>query len=120
MKIAGNTFLLVEDEPIISFALEDMMIDAGAQTQCASSLDAGLALADSMAFDGAVLDVNLHGRESYPLARKLLGKGSAVVFATGYGVEPLPDDLAQVETVAKPYNMDAITAAFERIEKAGK
>ena len=116
MIIAGNKFLLVEDEPIISFALEDMMIEAGAEIHSASSLDGGLALIDTMHFDGAVLDVNLHGRDSYPLARKLLEKGTAVVFATGYGIEPLPEDLALVETVAKPYNMEAISAAFGRIE----
>ena len=116
MNIAGRKFLLVEDEPVIGFALEDMMIEEGAETQFASSLDAGHALADSHQFDAAVLDVNLHGRDSYSLARKLLERGAAVVFATGYGIEPLPEDLAKIETVAKPYNIDAIRAAFQRVE----
>jgi len=114
MTIAGRKFLLVEDEPVIGFALEDMMIAEGAETHFAASLDEGLALANSQKFDAAVLDVNLHGRESYPIARVLLGGGAAVVFATGYGVEPLPEDLSGVETVAKPYNIDAIRAALVR------
>ena len=105
MNIAGRKFLLVEDEPIIGFALEDMMLEEGAETHFASSLD--------------VLDVNLHGRDSYSLARKLLDSGAVVVFATGYGVEPLPDDLSKVETVAKPYSIDALRAAFGRVEASG-
>ncbi|WP_120078496.1 response regulator [Aurantiacibacter odishensis] len=119
MSIAGRKFLLVEDEPVIGFALEDMMIAEGADTQFASSLDEGLSLADAHEFDAAVLDVNLHGRESYPLARKLREKGVDVVFATGYGVEPLPSDLAEVETVAKPYSVESIRAAFARLQQAG-
>lgn len=118
MTIEGRKFLLVEDEPIIGFALEDMMIEEGAETHFASSLEQALEIAGSHHFDAAVLDVNLHGRESYPLARKLLERGTAVVFATGYGVEPLPEDLAQVQTVAKPYNIAAIRAALEQTDHA--
>ena len=74
MTIAGRKFLLVEDEPVIGFALEDMMIAEGAETRFASSLDEGLSLAEANTFDAAVLDVNLHGRNSYPLARRLLAR----------------------------------------------
>ncbi|GAA5050411.1 response regulator [Erythrobacter westpacificensis] len=119
MTIAGRKFLLVEDEPVIGFALEDMMIAEGAETRFASSLDEGLSLAEANTFDAAVLDVNLHGRNSYPLARRLLEDGVDVVFATGYGVEPLPADLARVETVAKPYSVESIKAAFARMQQAG-
>lgn len=118
MTIAGRRFLLVEDEPIIGFALEDMMIAEGADTRFASSLDEGISLAEAHDFDAAVLDVNLHGKDSYPLARKLREKGVDVVFATGYGIEPLPDDLAEVETVAKPYSVESIRAAFARLRPA--
>ena len=115
MKIVGRTFLLVEDEPIIGFALEDMMIEEGAQTQFASSLEQALKLARSSQFDAALLDVNLHGKESYPVARELLERGTIVVFATGYGVEPLPDDLVTVPTIAKPYDINTIRDTFDAI-----
>lgn len=114
MTIDGQRFLLVEDEPIIGFALEDMMIEAGAKTHFASSLDQALKLAEAQTFDAAVLDVNLHGRESYPLARELRDRGVAVIFATGYGVEPLPEDLAELQTIPKPYDIDAIRSALKQ------
>lgn len=113
MTIEGQRFLLVEDEPIIGFALEDMMLDAGAKTRFASSLEQALHLARSETFDAAVLDVNLHGRESYPLARELRERGVAVIFATGYGVEPLPEDLVALQTIPKPYDIDAIRSALK-------
>ncbi len=118
MKIKGQRFLLVEDEPIIGFALEDMMIEEGAETQFASSLDDAMELARSNEFDAALVDVNLHGRESYPLARELLKRNVAVVFATGYGVEPMTDDLANVPAIAKPYDIHAIRNAFDGLEAA--
>ena len=112
MKLSGQRVLLVEDEPIIGFAPEDMIIAEGAKTHFASSLDDALELARSQVFDAALVDINLHGRESYPLARELLKRNVAVVFATGYGVEPLTGDLADVPAIAKPYDMPTIRAAF--------
>lgn len=112
MKLTGNTVLLVEDEPIIGFALEDMMADEGANAVLACSLAEGLQLARKHSFDAAILDVNLHGQESYPLARELLRARVPVIFATGYGMQARPDDLAGVPTVTKPYDIGAIRAAF--------
>ena len=112
MNVAGSRLLLVEDEPIIGFALEDMMIEAGADIRFAATLEQGLALAEANAFDGAVIDVNLHGMTSYPLARRLLENGVAVLFATGYGDRTCPDDLRGVPTLTKPYTKEAIEQAF--------
>lgn len=102
MKLAGNRVLLVEDEPIIGFALEDMMVDEGACAVLACSFAEGLRLARKQVFDAAILDVNLHGQESYPLARELLRASVTVIFATGYGMQARPADLAGVPTVTKP------------------
>jgi len=112
VKLTGNRVLLVEDEPIIGFALEDMMADEGADAVLACSLAEGLRLARRHIFDAAILDVNLHGQESYPLARELLRASVSVIFATGNGVQARPDDLAGVPTVTKPYDISAIRAAF--------
>lgn len=112
MKLSGNKVLLVEDEPIIGFALEDMMAEEGASAVLACSLAEGMQLARKHSFDAAILDVNLHGQESYPLARELLRARVPVIFATGYGTQTRPDDLADVPTVTKPYDICAIRAAF--------
>ncbi len=112
MKIAGHRFLLVEDEPIIGFALEDMITQEGALTAFAATEETATRLLNEEEFDGAVLDVNLHGRQSYDLARAILERGIRLVFATGYGDKAHPDDLAEVPTIPKPYTMEAIANAF--------
>lgn len=113
MKIEGSSLLLVEDEPIIGFALEDMMIAEGAETCFASSLETAEELARTRAFDGAIVDVNLHGQSSYSLARDLLKRGVVLIFATGYGSLAHPEEFARVPTTTKPYDLDAIRRAFE-------
>ena len=48
-----------------------------------------LAQAETGRIDAAILDVNLAGRPSFPVADLLTGHGVPVIFATGYG--DLPD-----------------------------
>jgi DNA-binding response OmpR family regulator len=113
MNISGAHFLLVEDEPIIGFALEDMMLAEGAEATSACSFDEAMELVRTRSFDGAIVDVNLHGRTSYPLARELMDRDVFFVFATGYGEDGHPEEFATVPTLAKPYDMDSIRKAFE-------
>ena len=57
MNLAGKRVLLVEDEVIIGFALDDMISDEGAQTTLvASRADAERALAETD-YDLAIIDV---------------------------------------------------------------
>ena len=113
MKIEGNRFLLVEDEPIIGFALEDMMQDRGAETAFASDSDSAMKIIAEQKFDGAILDVNLHGTHSYDVARMLLDRGVTLIFATGYGDKAHPEEFANVPTIPKPYSIESIVRAFE-------
>jgi len=62
-------------------------------------------------FDVAVLDVNLAGVEVFPLARNLQSLGIPMLFASGYGTEGLPDDLAHFPMLQKPYRPDPLLAA---------
>ena len=118
MSLAGQRILILEDEPIIALALEDMLVDRGAKPVIAERLDEAFALVEQGSFDAAILDVNLHGGRSFPLAQQLLERGLPFIFATGYGDAPQPDAFAGVPIVAKPYGLDelerALDAAAER------
>ncbi|WP_306096307.1 response regulator [Qipengyuania flava] len=103
MILQGKRILVVEDEPIIAFALEDMLIDDGADVIAVGSLKDGLANARDERFDFAILDINLHGEKSYPIAHELGRKGVKFVFASGYGDAEHPSELAHVTTLTKPY-----------------
>lgn len=98
--------LIVEDEALVAMLLEDMLDDAGHQVAfCASSiaqaLDYVAGSADS--FDFAILDVNLGGEPSFPIAEALAARGKRFAFATGYGPAGLPDGWRDRPTLSKPF-----------------
>lgn len=108
MPLSGKRILVVEDEPIIAFALEDMLLEDGADVVAVGSLEEGLDQVEVGTFDFAILDINLHGKKSYPIAFELGRKGVRFVFASGYGDAEHPAELADVTTLTKPYVLDDI------------
>jgi CheY-like chemotaxis protein len=78
--------LLVEDEVMIAIHMEDLVADLGHEVAAtASRLSEALQLAARSDFDFAILDVNLAGAMSFPVADLLSRRGLPYVFATGYG-----------------------------------
>jgi CheY-like chemotaxis protein len=64
--------LLVEDEVLVAMYVEDALSELGyAVTAVASNLAEALALAREDQFDFAVLDINLNGEKSFPVAELL-------------------------------------------------
>ena len=105
--------LVLEDEPIVAFALEDMLLELGfEEVQLATTLEAALRHLEARAPDVAVLDVNIRGERSYGLADKLSGSGVPFVFATGYGNAEHPEALKATPTLTKPYSLDDLKAVL--------
>ena len=105
------TILVVEDEPIIAFALEDMLIEDGAAVVAVGSLEEGLDQAEAGVFDFAILDINRMARK-LPDRLRLGSKGVRFVFASGYGDAEHPEELAHVTTLTKP--MSSPTSAISQ------
>lgn len=113
MNLDGLTILVLEDEPIIAMALEEQLEDTGAKPVVVGSLElAHEALADGT-FDAAILDINVHGGKSYPVAHRLVELGVPFVFASGYGDTLNPQEFSGVPTVTKPYDIGALSRAIE-------
>lgn len=105
MTLAGKSILVLEDEHIIAFALEDMLLEKGARPQLASSVEQAHELLERTHFDGAILDVNIHGNSSYPVAKVIRERRIPFMFATGYGEALHPSEFADIPTISKPYNV---------------
>lgn len=110
-SLAGKRVLLVEDEPIVAMHIEDMLLELGCDVvgPCAR-LNAGLEAARSERIDVAVLDVNLNGEESYPVAQVLRDRSIPFVFATGFGERKTV--FPEAPTLTKPYRSDQLEAAL--------
>lgn len=110
--LVAKRVFIVEDESLVAMLLEDMLSELGCSIagMAASYADA-CRKAEHLHFDVAVLDVNLDGVRSYPLAYALNGRGVPLVLSTGYGVESLPDSLRDVPVVQKPFHLDELRHA---------
>jgi DNA-binding NtrC family response regulator len=108
--------LVVEDEAMISMLLEDMVLDCGAEiVGPVAKFDDALELAHRAEFEVAVLDLNLNGTLSNPIAEVIRERGIPVIFATGYGADGLLDRFRDCPTLQKPFSQqdfaEAVAAA---------
>lgn len=98
--------MLVEDEAMLAMLLEGYLEDLGCEiVHSASRLPDAMRTAEVAALDAAVLDLNLAGVLSYPVAEILRNRGVWLVFATGYGMAGLRSDFGDVPVLAKPFNL---------------
>jgi CheY-like chemotaxis protein len=111
--LAGRRVLLVEDEMLIRMLIEDCLADLGCElVDQASSLDEALEKAGALAFDVAILDLNLDGQPTFPVAEALLERGIPFVFATGYGASAVPPPLQKVPILHKPFDQRDLERAL--------
>ena len=111
-----HRILVVEDEAMISMLLEDMVLDCGAEiVGPVARFDDALELARKAEFEVAVLDLNLNGTLSNPIAEVIRERGIPVIFATGYGADGLLDRFRDCPTLQKPFSQqdfaEAVAAA---------
>ena len=104
----GRHILVVEDEYMIAAMIEQMLEDAGAIVAVAGSIEQALALLEARAFDAALLDLNLDGRKSLPVADALAARAVPFVFATGYGDGSIDGEHALRAVLGKPFREAAL------------
>ena len=108
MASKGRVFL-VEDEDLVSMLTEDMLADLGYEIAAsAANLESGLQAAASEEFEVGVLDINLHGKQSYSIAEILDGRRIPFVFVSGYAAKGIDARFAKVPTLQKPFTATAL------------
>ena len=113
--------LLVEDEMMVALLLETVLIDLGHQVVGpVARLERGLEVVEREAIDLAVLDVNIDGREVYPIAAALEARGIPFIFTTGYGIDGLHSAYRNRPVLQKPYRSDDLKAAIGRVCDRGR
>jgi CheY-like chemotaxis protein len=110
----GLRVLVVEDESIVSFLLEDMLSELGCRVVgLASNVRQALAMLAQLTPDAAVLDVNLRGEMAFPIADRLQSDAIPFLFATGYGALGIPERWRGFPVVQKPFRLSELASALE-------
>ncbi|HEY2895205.1 MAG TPA: response regulator [Pirellulales bacterium] len=121
--MAQNTkklsILVVEDEGLVAMLIEDMLMEMGhVVAAVVAHMPDGVDLARDGKFDLAIIDVNLDGQPSYPIAEILRRRGIPFIFATGYGAKGLDAEFVGTPTLAKPFASADLEKLLLRLVKS--
>jgi CheY-like chemotaxis protein len=107
--------LVVEDEIMVAMYIEDLLTDLGFEVVAlATDLDKALPLARQAELDLAVLDINLNGRTSFPVAEVLRERRIPFLFASGYGSKGLLERWRDAVRIQKPFRGEELAQAIAR------
>lgn len=110
--------LLAEDEMMLAMMLEDRLTAWGYNVIKAARLSRCLELAESAEIDLAILDINLAGEQSFPVALVLRRRSIPFVFSSGYDDQDLPEVWRNEKILQKPYDARQLTAALTALRAA--
>jgi DNA-binding response OmpR family regulator len=113
----GKRILVIEDEYLVAQVVIDYLEDAGAEVVGPfGRIDDALAYIDDhySTLDAAVLDGNLHGQKSYPIADALGSKNIILIFTTG---ETLDSRFLHLPRCQKPFTQQALITAPAEVAK---
>lgn len=113
-KLAGLSVLLLEDEYLIALDAEEILKGLGVEkVETVATLSAAENRAKDGQFDLAVLDVNINGQFSFPIAETFGRRGIPVVFASGYELRDRAlSGIENAVCVTKPYTSDRLKDAL--------
>lgn len=112
LSLSELRLLVVEDEWMVAEHIGMLLEDQGcAISGPVATVEEALAIMELVAPDGVLLDANLNGNSSAPLAAVLHARSIPFVVVTGYGSLELPTDVMNgAPRLAKPFS----TADFQK------
>jgi len=121
--LSGRRVLVVEDEMLVLLMIEDMLADLGCESvTTAATIDQAIALIDGQVFDAAMLDINLNGVDSHPVADALAARGVPFVFSTGNSVHSTGNSVHHMRdghddraVLRKPFKYEEMAEVLTRL-----
>lgn len=112
--LAGLRLLVVEDEYMIAEHISMLLEDFGCNVAGpVGTIEEALAILKDGRLDGALLDANLDGESTAPIATALNDASVPFVVATGYGSRDLGDDtLNTAPRIIKPFGKTQLGATL--------
>lgn len=101
---------------IVAWVMEETLAVLGCEVVGpAARVHQALAMAKADGIDAAVLDVNLNGEMSFPVADALAARGVPFAFTTGYSQDSLPVGYRHVPMLQKPYTQQKLADTLEQL-----
>lgn len=120
MAVNGaGRILVVEDEYFFADDLKKALEGEGLLVAGPVGGEAeALTIIDGEQVDCAVLDINLHERMVYPLARQLRERNVPFLFVTGYDEAEAAEGFGDVELLRKPFQTETLMRGIGRLVPA--
>jgi DNA-binding NarL/FixJ family response regulator len=113
-QLGGKRVLVVEHEFLIALNLTSELAARGAIViGPAGNVDSALKAIENTNLDGAILNGELRGKPSFPVADALADRHIPFVFATGYEACEMPTRHANVPHFEKPTPGKLVCSALE-------
>ncbi len=115
ISLAGQRVLVVEDEFLLADELAEWLQSKGAEVVGPfPDVNASLSALHERIADWAVLDLNLRGEPTYPIADRLEALDIPFVFVTGYDSPAVRASHAGSPRCQKPLVFRQLLSVFER------
>ncbi len=112
--LSGRRILVLEDQYLIAISVAELIEShGGTVVGPVGRLQDAFALTEDL--DGAILDVNLNGSDSFELADRLIAEGIPVIFHTGRAPSEMPERFARLPRLEKPLSASAGERVLRRV-----
>jgi CheY-like chemotaxis protein len=121
MHHVDHSLLIVEDEPLISMMIEEMVDELGWTVVGSAHNEANaFQLLNGSRPHVALLDINLGLTTSLAVASTCKDRGIFVIFTTGYTARDVPRQCGNAPILAKPFSTQELEQALARATAANK
>ncbi|HVA14996.1 MAG TPA: response regulator [Stellaceae bacterium] len=109
-RLTGLRILVVDDEYLVAEYILAVLEGFGCDVVGpVATIEEALALVRSERLDGVLLDANLNGKSSTPVAAALVAKATPFIVVTGYGQMKLATDaLNGAPRLTKPFHLSEL------------
>lgn len=114
---ANSRILIIEDELLVAMDLEDTLIEWGyVVVALAPTVDRALDAIETLDVHAAILDLNLDGETTLPVAERLQSGNIPFVIVSGYGeLLSTHPALADAPLIPKPWNREHLMARLSEV-----
>ena len=111
--LKGAKVFLLEDDFLINEATADLLRELGCNVTAVFTIEQALAALEHQRPEAAVLDINIKGEPSYPVADRLHELAVPIVFLTGYEMPAVYGTWRQHPVCRKPCDPDLLRKFLE-------